>query len=215
MKNRKVKMLLAYVIGIMPTSKVRVLLYRTLFNYRIHKSYIGWNTTVAVNSAEFNECSISRNNKFFGPMKVTIDKGTSVGPNNTFFCGWWTEEEQFKEAGYKRNLQIGTDAMITSKHYFDVVGAFFLGDNSWIAGNGSQFWTHGAGATDHDISIGEGCYIGSAVRFAPGSSVANNSIVGLGSVVTKRFTSENVIIAGQPAKVLRENYDWKTKQDML
>ena len=104
--------------------------------------------------------------------------------------------------------------MITSNHYFDVVGAFVLGNNSWIAGTGSQFWTHGAGVQERNITIGEHCYLGSAVRFAPGSSVGDNCIVGLGSVVTKKFNSNNAMIAGHPARIIRENYDWKTKQDI-
>ena len=102
--------------------------------------------------------------------------------------------------------------MITSNHYFDVAGTFVLGNNSWIAGIGSQFWTHGAGVQERNITIGERCYLGSAVRFAPGSSVGDNCIVGLGSVVTKEFNSNNAVIAGHPAKIIRENYDWKTKQ---
>jgi len=198
----------------MPTSRLRVFLYRAIFNYRINRSYIGWNTILVVDAAELNECSIGRNNKFVGPMSITINKGASIGIKNTFTCGWWTQKEQFKIANYKCNLQIGTNTLITSEHHFDIAGAFTLGNNTWIAGCGSQFWTHGAGATDRDITIGEHCYIGSAVRFSPGSSVANNSIIGLGSVVTKEFYSNNIIIAGQPARVLRENYDWKTKQNI-
>ena len=214
MKNIKMKMILAYLIGMIPTSRLRVFFYRTIFNYRIYRSYIGRNTIVVVDDAEITDCQIGGNNKFIGPMRITIERGASIGNNNTFSCGWWTLEEQFKTANYDRHLQIGTSTLITSEHHFDVVGAFALGNHSWIAGCGSQFWTHGAGIADRNITIGEHCYIGSAVRFAPGSSVANNSLVGLGSVVTKKFDTDNVIIAGQPARIVRENYDWKSQKDI-
>jgi acetyltransferase-like isoleucine patch superfamily enzyme len=115
---------------------------------------------------------------------------------------------------YNRYLQIGANTLITSQHHFDVVGSFVIGNHSWIAGCGSQFWTHGAGAHERNISIGERCYIGSAVRFALGSSVGNNNIVGLGSVVTTKLNTENAIIAGQPSKIVKENYDWKTQRDI-
>ncbi len=214
MNNRKIKHIVALIIGLMPTSKVRIFLYRTLLGYRISRSYIGWATILVVDDAEISGCSIGRNNKFVGPMRIRIKDGSSIGSKNSFNCGWWTKEEQFKTANYERSLHIGTETLITSNHHFDVVGAFVLGNNSWIAGTASQFWTHGAGVQERNINIGECCYLGSAVRFSPGSSVGNNCIVGLGSVVTKKFDANNSIIAGHPAKIIRENYDWKTKKNI-
>ncbi|PTM07993.1 MAG: acetyltransferase, partial [Bacteroidetes bacterium] len=55
------------------------------------------------------------------------------------------------------------------------------------------------------------CYIGSAVRFSTGVTIADNSIVGIGSIVTKKFTNEYVLNAGNPVKIVRENFDWKIK----
>jgi len=78
------------------------------------------------------------------------------------------------------------NTLIISKHCFDVVGYFILGDNSRIAGRGSHFWTNDAGVDDRYITIGDRCYIGSAVRFVPGTSVGGNCVFGLGSVLTKK-----------------------------
>jgi len=214
MNNRKGMTILAYLISLMPLNGLRVLLYRILFGYRIHRSSIGWKTMIVVDKAELTECLIGRGNRFVGPMSITIKKGASIGKRNTFSCGWWTKDEEAKSANYDRSLRIGANTMITSEHHFDAVGAFSLGDNSWIAGYGSQFWTHGAGVRERNVSIGEGCYLGSAVRFAPGSSVGDNVIVALGSVVTKQFTTANCVVAGQPAKITKENYDWKNQEDI-
>lgn len=214
MKNRKIRIMLGYLIGIMPTNKLRTFLYRNIFGYRIYQSRVGWKTIIVVEGAELTECQIGRNNQFIGPMNITIKKGANIGSRNNFNCGWWVQEEQFKTATYGRHLEIGENTLITSKHHFDVVGSFVLGNTSWIAGCDSQFWTHGAGVSERNIRIGEHCYVGSAVRFAPGSSVGNNSIVGLGSVLTREFNDENVILGGQPAKVLREKYDWKTQKNI-
>jgi acetyltransferase-like isoleucine patch superfamily enzyme len=214
MNNRIVKLILAHMIGLMPTNKIRSFLYRTLFGYRIYRSYIGWATILVVDDAELIECSIGRKNKFIGPMRIIIKKGSSIGGLNSFDCGWWTKEEQCKSANYDRRLHIGMNTLITSNHHFDIAGSFVLGNNSWIAGTGSQFWTHGAGVQERNINIGERCYLGSAVRFAPGSSVGDNCIIGLGSIVTKEFKLKNAIIAGHPAKIIKENYDWKTKKDI-
>lgn len=214
MNNQKIKLALARIIAIMPTNKARCFLYRNIFKYKIRRSYIGWKTIIAVDYAELIECSIGNRNKFVGPIRITINKDSSIGSMNVFSCGWWTKEERFKDVNYERYLQIGEKTLVTSNHYFDVVGSFVLGDYSWIAGNGSQFWTHGAGVEDRNITIGESCYIGSAVRFAPGSLIGDNCIVGLGSIVTKRLDINNAFIAGHPAKVIRKNYDWKTKKDI-
>ncbi|CAK8716729.1 MAG: hypothetical protein D3905_06835 [Candidatus Electrothrix sp. AS4_5] len=212
MKSKK-KSVLSFLISIMPTSRLRVFLYGKLFGYRIHKSTLGWGTIILIRKADLNGCWIGRNNKFVGPMSLTIKQGVTIGRGNTFKCGWWTVDEKFNLAQYDRRLLIGTGALITSNHYFDVAGSFVLGDGSWIAGYGSQFWTHGAGASERNIFIGQNCYIGSAVRFAPGSAIGNNTLVGLGSILTQKFSDENVLLGGQPAKILKKDYCWRTQKN--
>lgn len=38
-----------------------------------------------------------------------------------------------------------------------------------------------------------------------------NSIVGACSVITKQFEEENVILAGNPAKIVKQNVKWGRK----
>jgi len=212
MKSQKMRIKIAHIIGLIPMGRIRIFLYRNIFGYHIHKSEIGWRTVIVVDHAELTECEIGENNQFIGPMNLILKKGASIGEGNTFHCGWWTLKERFKTRNYERYFEMGKNTRIGLNHHFDVAGAFILGNTSWIGGQGSQFWTHGAGAVDHNIHIGEHCYIGSAVRFAPGSSIGNNIIVGLGSIVTGKFNNdENAIISGHPAKIVKKNYDWETK----
>jgi acetyltransferase-like isoleucine patch superfamily enzyme len=188
---------------------MRTLGYR-LLGYRITKSKIGFGTLILVDNFVINQSKIGWFNFFIGPMNVFIDKDVSIGHQNKFICGYWVLQSQYKEFNYSRTLQIEESALITSNHYFDVVGTFILGERSWIAGIESQFWTHGAGTQNRTIKIGNDCYIGSAVRFAPNTSIANNSLVALGSVVSNQFQNESVLIGGVPAQILKENYNWKT-----
>lgn len=206
----KVKIVLAALISIVPINILRVLGYR-LMGYKVG-GRIGFGTVIAVSEAHIEKCKIGAFNLFVGPMKVEIGGGASIGNRNTFSCGFWTMQEQYKDRNYARSLQIGSNTLITSGHYIDVAGSFVLGDGSWIAGMGSQFWTHGAGVTDRDIQIGRDCYLGSAVRFAPGSGIGEHVIVALGSVVTKKFDISNAMLGGVPATVLKKEYDWKLEE---
>lgn len=63
---------------------------------------------------------------------------------------------------------------------------------------------NGAYGQSKDITIGDDVWIGGGAIICPGVALGNNVIVGAGSVVTKSF-GDNVIIAGNPARVIKEN----------
>lgn len=207
------KIVIAFLVSILPLSGLRTFGYRWLLGYRIDSSRIGFGTVIVVDEAEIAKAKLGFFNLFIGPMRVRIGAGASIGSLNTFSCGYWVLQEQNKESDYTRTLDIGAETLITSSHYFDVAGTFLLGERSWIAGIGSQFWTHGVGVQDRNIEIGSDCYLGSAVRFAPGSKIGNNVLLALGSVVSGVIEMDNALVGGVPAKVLKENYDWKSQHE--
>ena len=207
----KVKVVLAVLISILPINILRVLGYR-LLGYKI-SGRVGFGTVIAVSKARIEPCKIGVFNLFIGPMKMEIGTGASIGNCNIFTCGFWTVQEPNRNKNYARSLQIGANTLITSGLYTDVAGSFVLGDGTWVGAMGSQFWTHGAGVTDRDVRIGRDCYIGSAVRFAPGSAVGDRVIVAMGSVVTKKFDIDNAMLGGVPAKILKKDYDWKLLEE--
>lgn len=59
-----------------------------------------------------------------------------------------------------------------------------------------------------NITIGNHCWIGYNVTFLRNASIADDVVVGSCSLVTKKFTTSNCIIAGAPAKIVRENISW-------
>lgn len=207
------KLVMAVLISFMPFNRLRVLGYRIFLGYQILESRIGFGTVIIVDKFTSHKARLGLFNLFLGPIHVLIGTGASIGNRNTFSCGYWVLQQQYKQAHYTRTLELGKNILITSNHYFDVAGTFKLGDHSWIAGIGSQFWTHGAGVRDRNIVIGENCYLGSAVRFAPGSSVGDHVIVAMGSVVAAALPTSNALVGGVPAKVLKENYDWNSKDE--
>lgn len=53
------------------------------------------------------------------------------------------------------------------------------------------------------ITIGANCWIGGHATINPGVTLGDNVVVASGTVVTKSF-GDNVVIGGNPAKILRE-----------
>lgn len=65
-----------------------------------------------------------------------------------------------------------------------------------------------AKATGEKIIIGSDVWIGCNVTVLKGSYIPNGCVVAAGSIVTSKFTEENVLIAGNPAKVVKKNVHW-------
>jgi acetyltransferase-like isoleucine patch superfamily enzyme len=208
---KQIKFILAALISILPLNGLRVFGYR-LLGYKIHGApRIGFGTIIAVDEAIIEPCKIGPLNLFAGPIKIHIHRGATILNRNEFICGQWVLLEQYKDRHYGRSLEVCEDALIAYRHYFDLCGSLILGERSWIGGVDSQFWTHGAGVKERDIKIGTDCYLGSAIRFAPGSSIADNVIVAMGSVVSGEMSENNTLIGGVPAKVIKSNYNWRER----
>lgn len=58
------------------------------------------------------------------------------------------------------------------------------------------------------VKIGNHVWVGHRVAIQKGSNIADNCIIGTSAVVTKEFASENTIIAGVPAKVIKTDINW-------
>lgn len=62
-----------------------------------------------------------------------------------------------------------------------------------------------------DVVIGDHVWVGHGVKFLKKSFVNDGSVVGGSSLVTKQFNESNIIIAGFPAKKIREEINWTRK----
>lgn len=58
------------------------------------------------------------------------------------------------------------------------------------------------------ILIGNRVWIADNVTILKGVNIADGSVIGLNSTVTKSFEEKNIIIGGYPAKKLKENIEW-------
>lgn len=66
-----------------------------------------------------------------------------------------------------------------------------------------------------DIKIGNHVWFGNGVRVLKGADIPDNTVVGIGSIVTKSSTSHGIssgsILVGSPAKVLKTGCNWSRK----
>ncbi|CAG34748.1 acyltransferase [Desulfotalea psychrophila] len=58
------------------------------------------------------------------------------------------------------------------------------------------------------IKIGDHVWCGLDVKIGKNVIIADNCMVGWGSIVTKSFEENNVLIAGNPAKIVKTNICW-------
>ncbi len=112
---------------------------------------------------------------------------------------------------YGSNIEVGENFFANYGCIILDVNKVKIGKNCMIAPNvGLYSATHPVRAEERyngvelglPITIGDNCWIGAGAIICPGVTIGNNVVVGAGSVVTKSF-GDNVILAGNPAKVIR------------
>ncbi len=184
----------------LPINSLKINIYRSVFNYKIGKNVIIGKSIIKANSVSIGDNVLIRDNNLISCNKLEIGFGTSIHSGNIIMGG--------------ASFKIGNNSRIINNHFIDLYNNVAIGDNTWIAGRDSQFWTHGSihtkeGTKDLSISIGNNTYVGSNVCFAPGVKIGNNNLIGLGSVISKSFLCSKTIIAGNMATVVKENIDWR------
>ena len=65
------------------------------------------------------------------------------------------------------------------------------------------------------VFIGDRVWIGEFVYIGKRTTLPNGCVIGAMSVVTKRFTDEDVAIAGNPAKIIKRNIYWARNEKVL
>lgn len=96
-----------------------------------------------------------------------------------------------------KSIRIGKDCLFSS----DII--FRVGDSHSILNmDGKRI------NPSKDISVGDHVWISYNTTLTKGAEVANDSIVGTGAIVTKKFSQPNVIIAGVPAEIIKKNINW-------
>lgn len=143
---------------------------------------------------------IGKSKKFINGLKIVSIRGdfqrVSIGEN--FSCGGI--EIQMNDGN--ENLTIGNDCL------------FSWGIKARTSDGHSvvDLETEKAINVPKDITIADRVWVGEDVAFLKGSSVSVDSVVGSFSLITKQFKKSNVVIAGSPARIVRENISWDRRK---
>lgn len=108
------------------------------------------------------------------------------------------------------NVFLGRDVApgYMSGCYIQGIGSIKIGDYTEISGNVAII------TANHDpldltrhivksVSIGSYCWIGFNAVILPGVVLGDHTIVAAGAIVTKSFSDGGVVIAGNPAKIIK------------
>jgi acetyltransferase-like isoleucine patch superfamily enzyme len=147
------------------------------FAYFIHE-HVAWRASIhAEKDARIHATASIRN-----AQNVYVGKNSHI---NHLCCVWAGENSKIILGD---NLLMGPGVCI------------FSGNHSTMQG---RPMTHQA-RNEESIVIGDDVWLGAHSIITAGTHIANGVIVAAGAVVTRSITQEGVIVAGIPAKIIRE-----------
>ncbi len=215
----KFRLLVLGLIALLPSFLKRPC-YRILFGYRIGRQVrIGF-SVIAAKTCEIGDYSqIGHFNLIVGVKKLTMGDHVKIGHLNVIRGGDEVHLGRFSEIIRMNEINsipdpivvneidprflLGDGSIITTGHKIDFTDLVTIGRRTIIGGRNSSLWTHNRQETK-PIMIGDLAYVGSEIRMAPGSSIPSRCIVGLGSVIIGPISQREQLIAGVPAKPVRD-----------
>jgi len=122
------------------------------------------------------------------------------------------------EVGKNGVLDIGENFLISAKskiicHKQITIGkdSVFAWDTLIMDTDYHEIYDHDANFINKDkaITIGDKVWIGTRSTVLKGASIPDNTIIAANSLVTKAYPATDTILAGNPARVIKENITWK------
>lgn len=195
-------------------------LYRLLYGYRIGKNVkIGFSLIDARKCVIEDDVTIGHLNALVGIGELRIGDHARIGHLNVIRggdevrLGRYTEILRLNEINSipdpivvnptDPRFILGDGSIVTASHKIDFTDRVEFGKRVILGGRNSSLWTHNRQRT-LPIEIGDYSYVGSEIRIAPGGRIPPKCIVGIGSVITKEFEEEYKLIAGVPARAVKD-----------
>ena len=218
-KTSRSRLLVLAFFALLPSFLKRSL-YRWFFGYKIGKRVrIGLSIIDAGQCLIEDDVSIGHFNVVTRVEQLTIKDHTRIGHLNIIRGGAEVSLGRYSEIIRLNEINsipdpevvneidprfiLGNGSIVTTGHKIDFTDRVEIGPRVILGGRNSSLWTHNRQRT-MPITIGAKVYIGSEIRMAPGSAIPARSIVGIGSVITAPLLEEGKLIAGVPAKTIKD-----------
>src|SRR6266436_6732062 len=218
-RTSKFRLLVLACVALLPSFLKRPC-YRLFFGYQVGKR-----VRIGISILEAGTCEIGDDSKIghlnvvIGVKKLTLGDHVRIGHLNIIRGGdevslaRYSELLRLNEINSIREPEVvnpveprfslGAGSIVTTGHKIDFTDRVEIGRRAIIGGRNSSVWTHNRQRT-LPVRIGELAYVGSEIRMAPGSALPSRCVVGIGAVVTKNIDAEGFLIAGVPAKPIKE-----------
>jgi acetyltransferase-like isoleucine patch superfamily enzyme len=194
--------------------------YRLCFGYRIGKRVrIGMSIIDAAHCEIGDDSQIGHLNLIIAVQKVQMGDHVRIGHLNIIrggeevVLGRYAELLRLNEINsipdpevvnpVDPRFTLGPGSIVTTGHKIDFTDRVEIGRRTIVGGRNSSLWTHNRQKTQ-PIKIGDFAYVGSEIRMAPGSSIPSRCIIGIGSVITHEVTDQGHLIAGVPARPIKQ-----------
>jgi acetyltransferase-like isoleucine patch superfamily enzyme len=218
-QTSKFRLFVLACVALLP-SFLKRLCYRWFFGYRIGKRVRIGITILDAGTCEIGDDSqIGHLNLVLGVKNLILGDHVRIGHLNIIRGGDEVELGRYSELlrlneinsmpepevvnAIDPRFSLGPGSIITTGHKIDFTDRVQIGRRTIIGGRNSSLWTHNRQRT-LPITIGDFAYVGSEIRMAPGGSIPSRCIVGIGSVITGELTGEEHLIAGVPAKSIKQ-----------
>ena len=145
-----------------------------------------------------NEINIGDNCSFKGMQIVIYGNGNTIDFGNDVKVNASAIKPTSLYAAGGTSISIGTGCLLSNNievHTTDHHGIYDL--------TGKRI------NNDKSIVIGKYVWIGLGCKILKGTTIPDGSVVGAGSVVCGKYLEENVVLAGNPASVVRTHIFWK------
>lgn len=218
-RSSRFRLIVLACLGLLPSFLKRPC-YRLFFGYRIGKRVrIGLSLIDAKRCEIGDDTSIGHLNAVLRVETLIIGDHVRIGHMNVIRGGNEVSIGRYAEIMRMNEINsipdpdvvnptdprflLGDGSIITAGHKIDFTDRVTIGRRSILGGRNSSLWTHNRQRT-RPIDIGSFAYIGSEIRIAPGGAIPSRCIVGIGSVITSELTVEGQLIAGMPAKPVKD-----------
>lgn len=188
--------------------QIRRYFYIKLWGYSIAKSARIKYSVILAKKLVMNEGAIIGNLSFCKNIDLLYMGANSRIGNSNRITGFSTDGNKYYKHRPQRKCELilGNHSAITMNHLLDCNGGITIGEYTTVAGYYSQILTHSIDVYTNRqdvgrVTIGDYCLIGTGCILLLGSEFPSYSVLGAGSVLTKKITHEYGLYAGAPAKL--------------